>query len=246
MTGRLRVLAGALCVLALAACGSSGGSKGAPSRSSTTTSNAPAATTDPTVAADRRIAAAGLIRAGDLPGWRSSPRPPSTGAEIRDAAAGIPACATFAAGIRDGSARARSAKFTRRGTTVDGDVDVYATPAELQAQLDLYRDPAIVACLQTLYTKALTASAPAGATVGTVSVSPIAVDPSGDGGYGFRITADVTRDGAPATILTDLLGVTSGRVGASLTVTGSDVASLAQAESTLLPIVTRRILEAQG
>jgi hypothetical protein len=115
----------------------------------------------------------------------------------------------------------------------------------LRAQLDLYRDPAIVACLQALFTKALTVSAPAGATVGTVSVSPIAVDPSGDGGYGFRITAPVTRDGTPQTILSDLVGVSSGRVGASLTVTGTDTASLAQAETTVLPVMVRRIQAAQ-
>ena len=57
--------------------------------------------------------------------------------------------------IHDGRVRARSKKFSKGGTTVDGDVDVYATAAELQAQLELYRDPAIVDCLQNLFTKAL-------------------------------------------------------------------------------------------
>jgi hypothetical protein len=242
MTARCRPVAAVALVIVLAACGSSGGSKGAPAASSTTVSTAPG---DPALAADQRIASAGLIRAADLPGWKATPRPRSTSAQIRAAAARIPECATFAAGIRDGRAHARTAKFTRDGAALDGDVDVYATVPALRAQLDLYRDPAIVACLQALFTKALTVSAPAGATVGTVSVSPIAVDPSGDGGYGFRITAPVTRDGTPQTILSDLVGVSSGRVGASLTVTGTDTASLAQAETTVLPVMVRRIQAAQ-
>jgi hypothetical protein len=240
-----RLVVALVVTLAATACGSNGSSTGgASARSSTTASTASTASTDPTLAADGRIATSGLIRASDLPGWQATKRAPSLGSQIKAAAARIPECATFVAGLRDGRARARSTKFTKGGTTVDGEVDVYATVPELRAQLELYRDPAIIGGLQALFTKALTASAPAGATVGTVSVSPIAVDPSGDGGYGFRITASVTRDGTPQTILSDLVGVTSGRVGASLTVTGSDGANLAQAETTLLPILTQRIQDA--
>jgi len=99
--------------------------------------------------------------------------------------------------------------------------------------------------MQAAFTKVLRESAPAGTTVGTVSVSPIAVDPSCDGGYGFRITATVTQGGASRTILTDRLGVTSGRVGASLNATGTETSGLAQAETTLLPILVRRIQAAQ-
>ena len=61
-------------------------------------------------------------------------------------------------------------------------------------------------------------------------MSPIAVDDVGDGAYGFRITAAVTRSGAPQTILSDIVGVAVGRVGVSLTVTSSDAAGLAQVE----------------
>ena len=90
---------------------------------------------------------------------------PSRGDEIKELARGIPGCEQFVAGIRDGLVRERSRKFTRNGTTVDGDVDVYATAADLQAQLELYRDPGIVDCLQNLFTKALQSTAPAGPRV---------------------------------------------------------------------------------
>lgn len=230
-------------VVLLAACGSSGGSTSGAGSSSTTSTTGPA---DPSVAADRRIAAVAVVRPTDLPGWTVAARPPSKGSEIKDAARSIPACATFVAGLHDGRVAARSKKLTKDGTTVTGDADVYATAADLQAQLDLYRDPTIVDCLQQLFTKALQSTAPAGATVESVSVSPIAVEDVGDGSYGFRMTAAVTRDGAPQTILRDIVGVTFGRVGVSLTVTSSDAANLAEVETTVLPILAQRVHDAQG
>jgi hypothetical protein len=219
-------------VLALAACASSGSSRG--SAGSTTSSP------DPAVRADRVLARAVALRASDLPGWSVRPRTGSASG-LRRQARGVPGCEPFVAGIRDGRVQVRSPRFSRAGTTVAGAVDVYATPVALQAQLELYRDPAIVGCLQGVYTRALRATAPAGATVGTVSVSPVAVDAPGDGTFGFRLTAELARDGTPQTVLSDLVGVAVGRVGASLTVTAGDTAGLAQAESTLLPVLARRM-----
>ena len=77
-------------------------------------------------------------------------------------------------------------------------------------------------------------------------MSPIAVEDVGDGSYGFRLTAALTRNGTPQTILSDIVGVTIGRVGASLTVTSADAAALAQVETTLLPIVAQRVHDAGG
>ena len=226
-------------VVVLAACGSSGGSASGAKSSSTTRPDRVATT-------DRRIAAAGVLRAADLPGWTVTPRGPSRGSEIKDLARGVPGCEPLVTGSRDGRVRARSAKFSRDGTIIDDDVDVYATAAEMQAQLELYRDPAIIGCLQELFTRTLQSTAPTGATVGAVSVSPIAVDASGDGAYGFRLTAAVTRDGVARTILSDIIGVTVGRAGVSFSVDAPDTAGLAQAETTLLPAVVERVRRAQA
>jgi hypothetical protein len=234
-----RVVVALVLTAAVTGCGSSGGSTSGATSSSTTGPN-PAATTD------RRIAAAGVLRAADLPGWKMTPRGTSRGSELKDIARGVPGCEPLVTESRDGRARARSAKFARNGTVVDDDVDVYATAAEMQAQLELYRDPAIIGCLQDLFTKTLQSTAPAGATVDAVSVSPIAVDASADGAYGFRLSATVTRDGVARTILSDVIGVTVGRAGISFSVDAPDTAGLAQAETTLLPVLVQRVRQAQA
>jgi len=233
-------LVAAALALALAACGSSGGARDTASESSRSTS-----TTSNTPAADRRLATAALLQRSDLPGW--AVRRTGAGAtEVQDLARGIPGCESLVAGLRDGRVQERSPRFSQHGTTVDSDVDVYATGAELRSQLELYRDPSIVGCLQSLFTKALESSAPAGATVESVSVSPIAVEDVGDGGYGFRLTATVTENGVPQTVLSDIVGVTIGRVGVSLRVSAADTADLARTETTLLPLVAHRVRNAGG
>lgn len=228
----MRAAIRALLVVALAECGGSG-SKDTASRTTTTTV--------PTAAADRRLAAAAISRPTDLPGWVETARPGRGEEEIKQLATGIPGCEALVAGLRDGRVHLRSPKFEQNGVTVDADVDVYATAADMQAQLELYRAPGVTTCLQNLYAPVMQQRAPAGTTVTSVSVSPIAVEDVGDGGYGFRLTAELVEDGQPQTILSDLVGVGIGRVGASLTVTAADPADLASTEGRLLPIVAQRV-----
>jgi hypothetical protein len=227
--------------LVLTACGSGGGSNGATSTPSRTTS-----TTSDTTTSDRRLARAAVIRPADLPGSEPTARTRSGGTEIEELARGIPQCATLAEGLRDGRVRVRSPRLTRLGTTIDADVDVYATEADAQAQLELYRDPGVIGCFEHLSTKAMRSTAPAGSTVQSVSVSPIAVEDVGDGGYGFRLTATIVHNGVPRTVLSDVVGVAIGRIGVSLTVTGDDTAALARTETAVLPLVAHRVGDAGG
>ena len=181
----------------------------------------------------------------DLPGWTSTARRRRRGDEIKELARGIPGCEQFVAGIRDGLVRTVG-KFTRNGTTVDGDVDVYATAADLQAQLELYRDPGIVDCLQNLFTKALQSTAPAGATVENVSVSPIAVEDVGDGPTGSgsprrsRATARRRRSSPTSSASPSVASACR-----SPSPRPTPLRSR-QVETTLLPIMAQRVHDAGG
>src|SRR4051812_47880503 len=95
---RRRLLVTGAFVIVLAACGSSGGANGA--RASSPTASPAAA--DPGVVAAGRVAAAGRIRRADLPGWKATLRTPLARTDMKTIAAGLPACASYVAGIRDG------------------------------------------------------------------------------------------------------------------------------------------------
>jgi hypothetical protein len=234
MTRARLVLVGAL-VVAIAACGSSGGSKG----------GGTSTTTEDSLAADRALATTAVIRPEDLPGFSASPRSGDGEVEIQDLAAGIPGCEELVAGKRDGRVRVKSPKFTQGAVSIDEDVSVYGTKADLAAQLELYRSPSIIGCLQALYEKAVTERLPPNATIQDVSVSPIAVENVGDGQFGFRLTVNLTESGTPETLYSDIVGVSVGRVGVSLTVMADEVADLAQAESHLVPLIAHRVENAE-
>jgi hypothetical protein len=236
----LLVVSAVALTLALAACGSSSGSKGADTTSTSSTTRP-----DPRLAADRKLADAALLRPADLPGFASNPRTGVGEEDLQDLAVGIPGCEFLVAGTRDGRVHLRSPRFSRGQVRVAEDVSVDATQEQLAAQLDLYRNPAIVGCLQSVYTKAIKDRLPATAALHDVSVSPIAVDNVGDAQFGFRLTADVTENGTPQTLLSDIVGVTVGRVGVSLNVDAPDPAGLAQLETRLVPLVVRRVENAE-
>jgi hypothetical protein len=229
-------------VLALATCGSSGGSTSA-GTSSTTRRGSDA---DPTLARDRQLARRAIIRPSDLPAFTATPRTGEGEEKLQDLAAGVPGCEQLIAGKRDGRVHLRSPRFTHGQVTIDEDVSVYRSPAEMTAQLEVYRQPSIIGCLQALFTKAIQARVPPGTTIQDVSVSPIAVEDVGDGQFGFRLTVQLTENGTPQTLLSDIVGVAVGRVGVSLTAMASETADLAQAESHLVPLIARRVEHAEG
>jgi hypothetical protein len=236
---RRGAIVGALCVAVLAACGSSAGSKGAGSTTTSTTGP------DGALAADRRLADAAIIRPEDLPGFTATPRTGAGEAELQDLADGVPGCEFLVAGRRDGRVRVRSPRFSQDQVRIAEDVSVYATPAALAAQIELYRNPGIIGCLQAVYQKVLPTRLPAGSTVQDVSVSPIAVENAGDAQFGFRLSVTFTEDGRPQTGLSDIVGVSVGRVGVSLNVDAPLTADLAQVETTLVPLLVHRVENAQ-
>jgi hypothetical protein len=237
---RARILVVGVVALALAACGSSGSSEGGGGTSTSGTTGP-----DPAVVADRKLGNAALLRPADLPGFATNPRTGLSEPELQDLAVGIPGCEFLVAGKRDGRVHVRSPRFIQDQVRVAEDVSVYATQEQLAAQLELYRNPAIVGCLQSVYTKAIKARLPATASLQDVSVSPIAVENVGDAQFGFRLTVDVTENGTPQTLLSDIVGVTVGRVGVSLNIDAPDAAGLAQVETRLVPLVVHRVENAE-
>jgi hypothetical protein len=229
-----------LCVLLLTAC-DSGGSETEPRTSTTTAPRRPAAGT---VAADRLLARAVVVRRTDLRRWDVAPTTGITGAGLRGAASTIPACSTLVALLQDGRVHLPSPKFVRGAATVESVVDVYASAADLQAQLDAYRDPAVIGCLQSLFGALLQSRVPVGGTLGDVSVSPIASPDATGEGYAYRITAPVTGIDPPITITYDVVGIAVGRVGVTLAVAGTDAVDVIRTETTLVSTLTRRIRRA--
>jgi hypothetical protein len=228
-----------LCALALTACDSGG--SGA-RRGTTTTSHAPA---EGTVAADRALARTVLLRRTDLRGWEVAPGTDVNGANLRDAAGTVPACAPLVGRLLPGRVHLQSPKFTRGTATVQSDVDVYASAAALQAQLETYRDPAVIECLRSLFGALLQSRVPVGATLGEVSVSPIAGPDATAEGYAYRVTAPATGDGPPVTITEGILGIAIGRVGVTLTVAGTNAVDVIRTETTVAATLTRRVRQAE-
>ena len=223
--------------LLVAACGSSSGSKATAPKPSTTSG-----TTADSATGDRRIVAAGLLRSADLPGFSSVPSSPEVEG-IDQFAKGLPECANFVTKQQPGANKRKSRRFTRGQEHATSAADAYPTVDAIRAQLDLYQDPTTVDCFHALYLKAITENLGAKGTVDDVSVSPIAVENLGDGQFGFRITANLSSQGQPATLTSDIIGVMVGRFGLQLNLDGT-TAELAELETTLLPKLVDRMQQA--
>ena len=217
--------------LLLAGCGSSGGS----ASDSTTT------TTAPGTAIERQIARAGLLGGAELPGWSRVTRNLSEANDLVTLADGIAACGFFTDGNRQERVNGGSSGFQRDTTVANSSVVVYRSDADAIAELELYRDPAIIGCLDAVYRKTLVRNA----TVRTLSVSPVAVEDVGDGQFGFLVTAEVESGSAPPrTLLTGIAGLRVGRALSSVNVTGSQ-ASVAEVTTTVLPKLAASLSAAQ-
>ena len=221
--------------LVVAACGSSRGSKAtAPSKPSTATSTP---TDRPT-----GVAAAGLIRPADLPGWAHEPADNrGSAAEVKKLARDIPSCDNLVARIRDGDESHPSPRFSQADMKVRDTVDVYASTARAAEQLDLYLDPSTIDCYRELFRTAFTKQ---GLRVDSIDVSPIAVDHIGDGEFGFRLTGSVTSADRTTQFLSDQIGVQLGKYAMTFETFASTTAQLAELETTLLPRLVDRMKQA--
>ena len=219
--------------LVLGACGSSGGG----SASKTTTTTKP-----PGTAVERKIARAGLLTGADISGSSRVTRSPSEANDLVTVANGIAACDFFTNGNVHERVNGGSYGFQRDTTVANSSVVVYASAADAVAELELYRDPAIIGCLDAVYRKVL---APTG-TLGTLSVSPMAVEIVGDGQFGYLVTAEfATGPAASRTLLTGIAGVRVGRALSSVNITGPQP-TVVEIETTALPKIADRLKAAQG
>lgn len=232
---RLLVLAVAGSVL-LGACGGSSSSSDSRDTASTTTR-------PPGTAAERRIAHAGLLADGDLPGSQKVQPSSSEASDLVVLGQDVPECKTFFDGNRHEDVNGRSNGYQRGAAVVNSSVAVYANAEDAAAQLELYRDPSIIGCLEQVYRRAITSGAP-GTTLESLSVSPVAVEDVGDGQFGFRVTAQVNAGtGTPKPVLTGIAGIKVGRAISSINVTGSE-AELAEVQSTVISKLATRLKQA--
>lgn len=239
---RIPVLLAAVVLLG-AACSSGGSSGGS---TTTTAARNPSSSSTTAPPGDAALAAAGLVTQADLPGYTRNPASTKRELDAIDAKAKtLPECQTFEAAKRDGEVQRRSPKWAKNQTTVDSSTDVYADTAEIAAQLELYRDPTIIDCYRALYTAVITERLGTKGTLVSVDISPIAVEIVGDAQFGFRITVTVESNGATQTQIADAIGIQVGRVGLSLNVSGT-VAEMAKVESELLPVLVKRLQDAQA
>lgn len=198
-----------------------------------------------TVPPDVALAKAGLITQSDVPGFTANPATTKAELDEIDALAKtLPACRTFMAAKQDGDVQRHSPQWAKEQTTTDSGTDVYADVDAITAQLELYRDPTIVDCYRALYTAAVSKIVPPNATV-SVDVSPIAVEIVGDAQFGFRITVRIESEGRTDGQVADVIGVQVGRVGLTLNVSGT-VPVMAKLESDLLPVLVKRLEDAQA
>ena len=219
--------------LVFSACGSSGG--GSASKSTTTT-------TAPGTAVERTIARAGLLTKTDIPGSSRVTRSPSEANDLVTASKGIAACDFFTNGNIREHVNGGSYGFQRDTTVANSSVVVYASDADAVAELELYRNPAIIGCLDAVYRKALAQTG----TLSALSVSPMAVEIVGDGQFGFLFTAEfATGSAAPRTLVTGIAGVRVGRALSSLNIAGPQP-TVVEIQTTALPKLADRLKAAQG
>ncbi len=234
----------------LAACGSSRGSGPA---SSSTLPSTTTTTISPAAKAAQPIVDAGLLQLGDLPTGAADTGTPAVShddAIMQD----IGACDPFAA-LRDhGVADGTSNTFTVDAVQTFDTVEVFAdSGTAAAARMDRYQDPAIIDCLAKRYEEPFRTGhqvLPKNVKLAGTDVSPLAVDPYGDGRFGFRITVnfEITKQGATSTpmVTTDLVGVLVGRTVVTMQSTGGTAPDFAAIETMAFPKIVDRVRAAEG
>ena len=204
-------------VVGLVGCGNSTGGD----RTSTSITDAPrnptTTTLSPEAQALRPILAAGLLQLTDLPaGFVATPGTARTNADR--IVKGLDECTPFRGLADHGIASATSSQFTKRTQSAHDTVDGFATPAEAEAKRTLLEDPGIIDCFAARYAEPFTTDdnlLPENVKLVGTDVSPLALDPAGDGANGFRVTSTfaITTKGDTRneTARTDVIGFRVGR-----------------------------------
>lgn len=189
-----RALSALLAATALSACASSAA---APSKTATRTP-VPESTAAPPLT-DAQIARRGLLRPEDFPAqWKTKPRPTQR----------LKCPAAIAA--RDAStALANSPQFTTGDNTeAEAASYVFARPTLAHTHYAAMAKRAFATCVMRTFTKLLTK---AGYEIGKTSTGPLTLAPAGDERAATRLTVPLSRQGAKADILLDLVVARTGR-----------------------------------
>ena len=161
-----------------------------------------------------------------MPGFQQVAAKQSELADLPATAASVPACVFFIEGGSHREFTVRNHGLQRGAVVVDSSMAVYRDAATAQAELERFRDPKMVECLDGAYSQG---SNP-------VDVSPIAPNDLGDDRVAYRISPTGITD--PAKVI-DVIVVRVGRVLFSVNVTGTPADS-AELQSNALPKVVDR------
>lgn len=202
-------------------------------------------TTPPGSATDRRIANRALITEQDLDGFGLVDPGPSEAADLSDLGKNLAQCTFAAQGAPVALLKGRSRGSQRGDTVVNSSVAVYKTTADAAADLELYRDPAMIGCLEQVYRKSVTSGLPTGSTIQSLSVSPIGVTGGTEATFGFRVTATATTRTGAQTVITDAVGAQVGRAVFSLNILGT-AADSAEVQTKIFAQLVDRIRAAEA
>ncbi len=171
---RIGLLCTAACLTVAACSGSGGGGSASTTPTSSTTSTSPAASSAPatTKPASTTPSAASLaaivLHQGEMPaGWKGTPyhADPSDSADQ----AALVACVGGRNTAPDKTAEANSDDFTLANATISSNATAYKSQADVASDAALLKSPKLQACYQTLLTRELRTTLPAGATIDKVT-----------------------------------------------------------------------------
>ena len=129
----------------------------------------PAETAKPALPRGKAALAEVVLRSSDLPAsWHATPAAADTSDSQENAE--IATCAGGKDTNADALTSVQSDNFSVQGLTVSSSATRFKSQADIDADIALLKRPKIASCYKTLLVKELTASLPAGSTLGTVSV----------------------------------------------------------------------------
>ena len=189
-----RALSALLAAIALAACASSAA---APSKTATRTP-VPESTAAPRLT-DAQIAQRGLLRPQDFPAqWKTHKQPTR---RLK--------CAAAVAARNASTALANSPQFTTGpNTEAEAAAYVFPNPALAHTHYTAMAKRTFATCVMRTFTTLLTK---AGYKLGKTSTGPLTLAPAGDERAATRLTVPLSRQGAKADILLDLVVARTGR-----------------------------------
>lgn len=239
-------------IATLAACGSS-------SKTTATSATKAAPKENPqSVARDRALGAAGLLRLSDFPsGWAATPRKGKSSSQpgLQAEAAKCLHVSVSQLGEHEPQ-EVKSPKFkSPTGDGVENSVTVRPSAAEAAKSFAVLANPRTPGCLTQIFAKSLSAELqrrgakrklPPGVSIGTPNVERLAFAPVGDQTVAYRFVIPINTPTVNVKAYLDIIGVRAGRADTSFSFEGTLKPVAAGAEQQLIAAAVRRLQNVGG